>query len=100
MFEHRLAKKNIHCEDSGMTTLPNGRISARARLFQLPSIFVAIALLLGSELVLITPPFQTADEPQHFWRAWQISGGEFISRHASPQGEQGAYLPRSLLMFY
>ncbi|MDZ7880747.1 MAG: DUF2142 domain-containing protein [Saprospiraceae bacterium] len=37
--------------------------------------FVVLALLFGSFFVCIVPPFQVADEFNHFYRAWQVSDG-------------------------
>lgn len=45
-------------------------------------------------LVLLTPPLQVADEPQHFERAYQISRLDLIG-HAHGRGA-GAVLPASL----
>jgi len=82
-----------------MTTPPDGRPRLRSLSIQLPGMFVIIALVVGTALVVINPPFQAADEPEHFWRAWQITQGEFVSRQATVQGEQGAYLPDGLTVF-
>lgn len=36
-------------------------------------IFVAVALIVGLALVVLTPPYQAPDEPAHFLRVWQLS---------------------------
>jgi uncharacterized membrane protein len=40
--------------------------------------FLASALLFGSVFIVIIPPFQVADEINHFFRAWQVSDGVFV----------------------
>ncbi len=44
----------------------------------------------------VTGPFRGADEPNHFFRAYQISEGRLLARHIGPQ-IVGAKLPVSLL---
>jgi uncharacterized membrane protein len=58
--------------------------------------FAVIALVFGTALVLLIPPFQSQDEIPHFLRAYQISEGIFISRHKDLNGLDGEYLPASL----
>jgi uncharacterized membrane protein len=58
--------------------------------------FVFLALIFGNVLVFVNPPFQAADEAQHFFRAWQITQGEFVAREKTADGEYGGYLPTSL----
>jgi uncharacterized membrane protein len=40
--------------------------------------FCIVALLFGSLFVFVVPPFQVADEFNHFYRAWQVSDGIFV----------------------
>jgi len=58
--------------------------------------FLFIALVFGTALVLLIPPFQSADEPYHFLRAYQITEGEFVARQKDIRGIAGGYLPISL----
>ena len=60
--------------------------------------FAVLAPLFGLLYVLATPPFQSPDEPQHFYRAYQISELGFIGRKSADTPEPGAggVLPRSL----
>jgi uncharacterized membrane protein len=37
--------------------------------------FLAASLLFGVALAAVTPPFQVADEPSHFYRAYRVSEG-------------------------
>jgi len=46
-------------------------------------------------LVFLTPPFQVPDEPQHFYRSYQLSRGE-VWQHQK-DGVPGTELPASLL---
>lgn len=37
-------------------------------------LYVALALVWGLTLALLVPPYQTPDEPAHYYRAWSVSG--------------------------
>jgi uncharacterized membrane protein len=50
---------------------------------------------LGVLCLLITPPFQAPDEQNHFFRTYQISKGELISRKL--EGRSGGFVPNSLV---
>lgn len=58
-----------------------------------------ICFLLGTlgvfPLILLTPPFQVPDEPQHFFRAYQISEGHLLG--TTLDGKSGGMLPSSLI---
>lgn len=53
------------------------------------------ALLVGLVLVALTPPFQVPDEPNHFFRAYQIAEGGLVPRPTPTS--VGGRLPQSLL---
>ena len=59
--------------------------------------YLALALLGVVPLVLLTPPLQVNDEQQHFFRAYQLSEGNFIS--VARGDTAGAELPSSLAEF-
>jgi len=59
------------------------------------SLFVAVALIFGSLFVLLVPPFQSPDEPNHFLRAYQVSEGRFFPEKINDQ-RLGGTLPQSL----
>jgi uncharacterized membrane protein len=61
----------------------------------LPAMFAGIALIFGSALVFLTPPFQVTDEFWHFFRAYQVSLGQFVAQ--TQDNTQGGILPVSLL---
>ena len=52
--------------------------------------FAAASLLFGALLIILTPPFQTPDEPAHLFRAWSISEGRMFARGGAP-------IPRSIV---
>lgn len=61
------------------------------------SFFLVIGLLLGLMYFLFTPPFQSPDEFNHFYRAYRISEGDFLPVR---QGQRlGGKLPESFLEF-
>lgn len=72
---------------------PSSKFTQKAKLFS-----VALALILGAigsiPLILLTPPFQSPDEVQHFYRAYQLS--EFHIRAEVQNGVSGGTLPSSL----
>jgi uncharacterized membrane protein len=56
--------------------------------------FMVTATLFGILFLFITPPFQTPDEPIHFYRAYQITQGNFV---VDQKGQAaGNFLPSSL----
>jgi uncharacterized membrane protein len=58
------------------------------------SVFAWVALLIGALLVALTPPFQVPDEPNHFYRAYQVAEGGLIPQRTSTS--VGGVLPQSL----
>ena len=56
--------------------------------------FVFIFVLCGLPLILLIPPFQAPDEDAHFYRAYQISEGQFLAAKLSEGA--GGRLPASL----
>ena len=67
-----------------------------ARLLEPVWIYGIFGSLCGVALVFVTPPFQVPDEPHHFYRAYQVSEGDLVSRIV-PDGQfAGGSLPRSL----
>jgi uncharacterized membrane protein len=56
--------------------------------------FLVAALLGGLVFVFVTPPFQVPDEPAHFYRAYDVSEGQFLM--AGENGKKGRPLPASL----
>lgn len=61
-------------------------------------IFLLLAALFGFLYVFILPPFQSVDENTHFYRAYQISQGSFVSKNINTQ--IGDELPSSLSNFF
>lgn len=57
--------------------------------------FLAAGLLFGTILALVTPPFQSPDEPAHFYRAYAISEGRLVPPRG-PAPSTGEVLPASL----
>jgi uncharacterized membrane protein len=58
------------------------------------STFLAVGLVVGSIFVAVTPPFEGADEPAHFYRAYQISSGGWRAERAGDR--VGGVLPAAL----
>jgi len=55
-----------------------------------------LATLFGLMLIIVTPPFQNPDEPQHFFRAYQISQGIFLAQPGN-NGKRGVRAPQDLI---
>ncbi len=62
---------------------------------RIPAWFAGIAIMFGTAMVFVTPPFQVTDEFWHFFRAYQVSLGQFVAQ--SQGNTQGGMLPFSLL---
>jgi uncharacterized membrane protein len=75
---------------------PEPRTSRLRAWTRPPTTFTLIALLFGTCLVLLIPPFQGADEPYHFLRAYQVTEGELVDHQQDVRGYAGGYLPESL----
>ncbi|MBX3165622.1 MAG: DUF2142 domain-containing protein [Bacteroidetes bacterium] len=57
-------------------------------------IFLGFALFFGLIILFITPPFQVPDEINHFYRAYQISEGNFIAE--KKDNRVGGEIPESV----
>lgn len=58
-------------------------------------VFLVFGLLLGLACVLLTPPFQVADEAEHFFRIVQITDGQIIGDRRG--SESGGLVPAALV---
>jgi uncharacterized membrane protein len=56
------------------------------KLKELPSLYVVLALTVGTFLVFAQPPGQGLDEVRHFYRVWTFSSGSFVNAHGQPGG--------------
>lgn len=63
--------------------------------FPLAGLYGIYMLIAGGVCVVMTPPFQVPDEPNHFMRALQVAQGGLVGTRIS-QTESGAYLPESV----
>lgn len=61
----------------------------------LPFLYAAYMLVAGLFCIILTPPFQVADEPAHFMRTFQIAGGGLVGVKRS-SSESGGVLPVSV----
>ncbi|NHN84066.1 DUF2142 domain-containing protein [Acetobacter musti] len=71
---------------------------ALARVFtncSLSRLYGLFMLVTGPLCILLTPPFQAPDEPNHYFRALQISHGRLTAVRRGDT-EAGAYLPASV----
>jgi hypothetical protein len=59
-------------------------------------LFLALALTLGLAVLLVNPPFQAADESDHFWRAFQISEGTVVGQKL--ENNAGGQLPVPVIL--
>jgi uncharacterized membrane protein len=60
-----------------------------------PNVFLILELVFGLLFVFVTPPALVGDEPNHFFRAWQISEGQIIGERRGDLS--GGWLPESVL---
>lgn len=59
--------------------------------------FLIFTLFFGITISIVTPPFQVPDEINHFYRAYQISEGNFTAKKID--NRVGGYIPESLELF-
>jgi uncharacterized membrane protein len=59
-------------------------------------LFVMSAFLFGGIFIFVVPPFQVADEFNHFFRAWQVSEGIFVAVRTA-DNRLGGDLPTSVV---
>lgn len=57
--------------------------------------FIILAFIFGILLVFITPPFQVADEPNHFYRSYELSELKIVSKKIN--NESGNYIPKDVI---
>jgi uncharacterized membrane protein len=57
--------------------------------------FLFFAFFFGLAILFVTPPFQSPDEINHFYRAYQISEGDVFS--VKQDNRIGGYIPTSLV---
>ncbi len=62
----------------------------------LARVFLILSFVFGNLLVFLIPPFQSADEPWHFYRAYEISEGGLSVRQTDARGIPCDAFPVSL----
>jgi len=68
--------------------------TTHAHVARVENVFLVLAVIFGMLFMFLTPPFQVPDEAAHFFRAYQISQGDFLPQK---EGElAGGVLPSSL----
>jgi uncharacterized membrane protein len=73
--------------------LPKNYLSS----LQPAKLFLIAGSVLGLVCMVLNPPFQAPDEPNHFFRAYQISEGNFIAEIENQR--VGGHIPASLPEF-
>lgn len=68
--------------------------SSQPKIYKYWSLFT---FFMGLGLVFIIPPFQSADEFNHFYRIYQLSEGQFVGEIDSTKTQLGGYIPSSLI---
>ena len=59
------------------------------------NLFIVIGFICGVLYLVITPPFQVADEDRHFYRAYQVAEGGWLP--VTHDGQVGGWLPKSVV---
>src|SRR5580692_9235658 len=65
------------------------------KLKDLPTLYVILALTVGTFLAFAQPPGQGLDEIRHFYRVWTFASGSFINA----QGRTGGPIPQCLSVY-
>ena len=63
--------------------------------FKPQNVFLYSAITWGTLTVFITPPFQVPDEPNHFFRAYQVAGGTLFP--VTQHNQVGGFIPSSMI---
>ena len=61
----------------------------------LPRTLAVLTFLLGLTYLVLTPPFQVPDEPNHFLRSFQVSQGVILG--VKQHNQAGGFLPRTVI---
>lgn len=73
---------------------------SKPRKFRLPvapqNVFLLLASIFGLAMIFTTPPALVGDEPNHFFRAYQISDGAIIGERMK-DGGSGGWIPKNVL---
>ncbi len=59
------------------------------------SFFLVVSLTFGLVFLILTPPFQVPDEVNHFYKAYQITDGHWLSEKKDHR--LGGYVPKSFI---
>ncbi|HUR97588.1 MAG TPA: DUF2142 domain-containing protein [Pyrinomonadaceae bacterium] len=79
---------------TGVKESASGRL---ARLLTSPqNAFLLLASFFGVVMLFLTPPALVGDEPNHFFRAYQISDGTIVG--VKHEGYSGGWIPESVLV--
>ncbi|MEX0268417.1 DUF2142 domain-containing protein [Leptolyngbyaceae cyanobacterium UHCC 1019] len=70
------------------------KVGSKLRLIAPEKIFAILVSIFGILFLIVTPPFQVADENAHFFRAYHVSEGHLMAKRADK--EFGGLLPESL----
>ena len=57
--------------------------------------FLIVGFIFGLSFLILTPPFQVPDEPNHFYRAWQIASVQLFP--TKQDNRLGGFMPKSLI---
>ncbi len=66
-------------------------------IFRLEWVFLFIAGIFGFTFLVVTPPFQHPDEYNHFYKAYQISEGQFLS--VNHDQRTGGWIPETHIAY-
>jgi uncharacterized membrane protein len=66
------------------------------KLSPLTKAAIVIALVLGILFSVVNPLIRVYDESGHFYRAYVLAHGDWVSKDARQENEYGGYIPRTL----
>jgi len=71
------AKATERLEHSRLRVRATAALSSLDRL-RLEYLYLIVALVWGTALIVLMPPFQVPDEPAHFYRSWGLAQGRVL----------------------
>lgn len=87
----------------GLIRTAKGTILDGVRNRSAPEIFLLLGFVFGVGFLVLTPPMQSPDEVEHFYRSYQVSQGKifperlYVKGHGETGDGYGGELPRSVV---
>ena len=82
---------------NSLASFANSHHYWRPEKYQAHLVFLFLAAVFGFSFLIVTPPFQIPDEPNHFLKAYQVSTGQLMG--VREMDRVGGYIPIEVIEF-